>query len=386
MKLNHGLHLAYSTNVHRGEDWAETFAALQKHTLAVKRRVSPGRPFGIGLRLSNLASEELSNLARLREFQHWLARNDCYVFTINGFPFGKFHGARVKENVYRPDWTSPKRVAYTNRLFDLLAQLLPEGVEGSVSTLPGSFKQFITRPDQEKRIRDNVWECVEHIAAVSRETGRALHLGLEPEPLGWFENTAETIAFFEKMRAEHRKDPRLDQHLGVNYDACHFAVEFEEPAQAIGALRKHGIKLSKLHLSSALKTHPTPAARRELEAFADDIYLHQVVSVSPAGRRIYPDLGPALAAVGETDAAAEWRVHFHIPLHSPATDWYETTADHVTGMLDLLQADPALCPHLEMETYTWEVLPPALRSRSVEDQLAAEYAWTLQKLVERGIA
>ena len=325
MKLKHGLHLAYSTNVHRGENWPETFAALQRHIPAVKRRVSPGRPFGIGLRLSNLAAEELSNPGRLREFQHWLARNDCHVFTMNGFPFGKFHGARVKDNVYRPDWTSPKRLAYTNRLFDLLAQLLPEGVEGSVSTLPGSFKEFIMRPAQGRQIRDSLWQCVEHIAEVSQRTGRTLHLGLEPEPLCLFENTEETIAFFQQMRSEHRKDPRLDRHLGVTYDACHFAVEFEEPAQAIGALRKNGIKISKLQLSSALKTRPTPAACRELAAFADNIYLHQVVAKSPAGRKVYKDLGPALAAA--PDAQARHGMARPLP-HSPAQSRHGLVRNH----------------------------------------------------------
>ncbi len=386
MKLNHGLHLAYCTNVHRGEGWDETFASLQRHTLAVKARVCPDAPYAIGLRLGHQASLELSDAARLTEFQKWLEQNNCYIFTINGFPYGQFHGTRVKENVYRPDWTSPERLAYTNRLFGLLAQLLPPGVEGSVSTLPGSFKEFITTPEQERQMRDQLWQCVEHIAALSARTGRKLHLGVEPEPLGWLENSGETIRFFEQMRAEHPNDLRLDEHLGVNYDTCHFAIEFEEPAQAIAAFRRHHIKISKLHLSSALKVRPTTEARRALAAFADDVYLHQVAVRNGGGRvQIHKDLEPALK-FPDADASSEWRIHFHVPLHSPAADWYETTADHVTGVLDLLQADPALCAHLEMETYTWEVLPPELKKRDVVDQLAAEYAWTLRQLAKRGLA
>jgi hypothetical protein len=384
MKLNHGLHLAYCTNIHRGEDWRETFDSLKTHTLAVKDRVCPDHPFAIGLRLSNRAAEELSDAATLREFQNWLDGHGCYVFTINGFPFGRFHGGPVKEQVYCPDWTSPERLAYTNRLFDLLAQLLPPDIEGSVSTLPGSFKEFITTADQEKAIRDNIWSCVEHIAAISAHTGRKFHLGLEPEPLGWFETSAETIRFFEQLRAEHPGDARLDEHLGVNYDTCHLAVEFEEPQNAIGALRKNGIKISKLHLSSALKVVPKPPARIALAAFADDIYLHQVVARTHEDQfQIFKDLGPALDSAM---AFKEWRIHFHIPLHSPATDWYQNTSDHVTGIMDLLKENPALCSHLEMETYTWEVLPPELKNRSVVDQLAAEYDWTLKQLAERGLA
>jgi hypothetical protein len=388
MKLNHVLHLAYCTNIHRGESWAETFDSLKAHTLAVRNRVCRDQPFAIGLRLSNRASLELSDRAALENFRAWLDENQCYVFTINGFPFGQFHNTRVKEQVYLPDWTSPERLAYTNRLFDLLAALVPAGVEGSVSTLPGSFKEFVTTPQQEKSIRDNFWRCVEHIAALSERSGRKLHLGVEPEPLGYFETTAETIRFFEQMRAEHPDDPRLTEHLGVNYDACHLAIEFEEPASAIASLQKRGIKISKLHLSSALKTHATAEVRQALASFADDVYLHQVIARSANGSRmIYKDLDLALASTTDAQAAryTEWRIHFHIPLHSPATGWYQNTSDHVLGILDLLKANPALCPHLEMETYTWEVLPPELKNRTVVDQLVAEYDWTLRELANRGL-
>src|ERR1041384_384449 len=139
MILNHGLHLAYCTNVHPGGDWAQTFDSLQRYALEVKEKLGCDGPYAIGLRLSAQAAHELSDAARFLEFRRWLDRHHCYVFTINGFPFGVFHGTRVKEQVYRPDWTDPQRVEYTNRLFDLLARLRPEDVEGSVSTLPGSF-------------------------------------------------------------------------------------------------------------------------------------------------------------------------------------------------------------------------------------------------------
>src|SRR5437870_3739259 len=125
MKLNHGLHLAYCTNIHRGENWPQTFDALQTYTLAVRDRVSRGKPYAIGLRLGAQAARELSDRPTLLAFQKWLERHDCYVFTINGFPYGKFHGARVKEQVYAPDWTTRERLEYTNLLADLLAEIVP---------------------------------------------------------------------------------------------------------------------------------------------------------------------------------------------------------------------------------------------------------------------
>ena len=391
MKLNAGLHLAYCTNVHRGETWAETFDSLKNYTLKVRERVCPRRPYAIGLRLSNQAARELSDRNCMLEFQRWLGQNQCYVFTINGFPFGRFHGPRIKEQVYEPDWTSPERLEYTNLLFDLLARLVPPGIEGSVSTLPGSFKGFHLHADELKAIRANLWHCVEHIARVSQQTGRVLHLGLEPEPLCLLESSGETIHFFERLRAEHPRDPRLAQHLGVNYDTCHFAVEFEEPHDALGSLVQHGIRISKLHVSSALRVIPTPETRAALKAFADDVYLHQVVVGRADGQRfIYLDLNQALAGEPEETAEpacpSEWRIHFHIPLHSPATTLFDHTADHILGALDLLAANPQLCSHLEMETYTWEVLPPELKDADVVNQLVAEYEWTLERLCERGLA
>ncbi len=387
MKLNHDLHLAYCTNIHRGETWQETFNALKHHTLAVRGRVCPNAHYAIGLRLSNRAANELRDPATLVSFQRWLDANQCYIFTINGFPFGQFHGTRVKEQVYQPDWTTPERLAYTNLLFDLLAQLVPEGIEGSVSTLPCGFKHFLTTPEQMTLVRANLWSCVEHIARLSNQSGRKLHLGLEPEPMCVLECSAEVLDFFARMHDEHPNDPHLAQHLGVNYDTCHFAVEFEEPQRAIASLQRHGIKLSKLHLSSALKVRPTAQARQALAAFEEGVYLHQTVVRHTGGQRtIYRDLPDALAA--ETSAAEtdEWRIHFHIPLHSAPATFFDNTTDHLLGVLDLLAANPGLCPHLEMETYTWEVLPPELKNRDVVEQLVAEYEWTLGRLRERGLA
>jgi sugar phosphate isomerase/epimerase len=382
MQLKHNLHLAYCTNVHRGETWAETFSSLECAALKVKQRVCPDKPYAIGLRLSAQAAHELTRDNEIGKFRRWLDKNGCYVFTINGFPFGRFHGERVKEHVYLPDWTSPERVDFTNRLFDILAQLVPANIEGSVSTVPGSFKEFVKTPDQLRAIRANVFHCVEHAARVSDLTGRRLHLALEPEPLCLLETTHETAMFFERLRAEHHNDARISEHLGVNYDTCHLAVEFEEPAAAVAALQKHNIRISKLHLSNALKVVDSSETRDALSAFAESTYLHQVVARGADGKLTrYRDLPDALT----TGLAEEWRVHFHIPLHCPPSALLGNTSDHLLGILDILAANPSICSHLEMETYTWEVLPQELKSRDVVDQLASEYEWTLARMTERGL-
>jgi hypothetical protein len=387
MKLSHGLHLAYCTNIHRGESWEQTFDTLQKYTLAVRDKVGGGKPYAIGLRLGADAARELSYRPSLLAFQKWLERHNCYVFTINGFPYGKFHGARVKEHVYAPDWTTPERLDYTNLLFDLLAEIMPSGVEGSVSTVPVSFKGFNLDDRAVRTARTNLWRCVEHLEQLTRRTGRKLHLGLEPEPCCFLETTGETVAFFEQLRADRPGDMRLDEHLGVNYDCCHLAVEFEPPAEALQRLRRAGIKISKIHLSNALKVRPTMEVRAALKSFADDIYFHQTIERRPNGEIIrYGDLDEALdTSVTELpQAELEWRIHFHIPLHARPTALFDTTADHLIGVLDEVKRSPSICAHFEMETYTWEVMPAELKKRNVVDQLVSEYEWTLARLAERG--
>jgi sugar phosphate isomerase/epimerase len=392
VKLRHDIHLAYCTNIHRGETWEQTFDTLQKYTLAVRDRVAPNQPYAIGLRLGDQASRQLSDRATLTKFQRWLDQNNCYIFTINGFPYGSFHGTRVKEQVYAPDWTTDERVAYTNRLFDLLAELVPSGVEGSVSTVPCSFKEFIKSPEQIAAMRSNVWRAVEHIARVSEKSGKLLHLGLEPEPLCFLETTSEAVSFFQDLRKDRPKDDRLDRHLGVNYDTCHLAIEFEEAAASIRELQSHKIKISKLHFSSALKVKPTHEVRRALAAFVEPVYFHQVVARWPDGRVTRTkDLDVALAESTNFDKLhdaelPEWRIHFHIPLHSRPTELFDTTTHQILGVIDLLAENPNLCRHIEMETYTWEVLPGGLKNRNVVDQLADEYAWTLDKLRARNLA
>ncbi len=397
MRLLSDLHLAYCTNIHRGENWEETFADLRAHTLRVKERVCPEGPYAIGLRLSAVAAEELSQPAVLQAFRGWLERQDCYVFTVNGFPYGTFHGKTVKEQVYRPDWTTRDRVDYTKRLFDLLGVLVPEGVAGSVSTAPASFKEFDLSLEDHAAMRAHFREVAWHAEAVSERTGKDLHLGLEPEPLCTLETSAETVDFLREVFAEASDDEEaaLRRRLGINYDCCHLAVEYEEASEALGRLKAAGIRMSKIHLSSALRLRPTAASLNRLRDFQEDIYLHQtIVRMADGSLKRFRDLGPALdwaaeegaAEEGAADPGREWRVHFHVPLHHEPGDGLLTTADHLVATLDWLAERPSRCGHLEMETYTWEVLPAAMRQTEVVDQLVKEYAWCLGALRDRGLA
>jgi len=387
MKFDDNIHLGYSTNIHRGTSWEETFAGLRDYTLKVGEQVrAPGQPFGIGLRLSHAASLELMEGDRMAEFRRWLDGNQAYVFTINGFPYGNFHGTRVKEQVYAPDWQTRERLEYTNRLFSILAELLPPGVEGSVSTCPGSFKSFITAPDQVEAIQANLIECARHMEDLSETRGCDLHLGLEPEPFGYLETTPETLAFFQTLSSTVSDSGLIRRRIGVNYDTCHMAIQFETATDSLGSLVENGIRISKLHLSSALRVLPSEGTRRALREFVDSVYLHQVVARHESGRVTrWVDLDEALESPIEDGAAeCEWRIHFHVPLYAEP-EAMGTTIDHLQDALDFVAANAGICSHFEFETYTWEVLPGHLRAESVVDQLVAEYRWCLQAFQFRGI-
>lgn len=388
MQLEHGIHLGYCTNIHRGGTWEEVFFTLREYTDAVRRRVSPDQPYGIGLRLGAVAAEELSASAEQRgAFRRWLDETNSYVFTINGFPYGAFHGTRVKEKVFQPDWTTKERLVYTQQLFDLLNEFAPTGAEISVSTLPASFKEFIrpeTASEQRATIFHNLRSCAEHIERLRERSGRDIHLGLEPEPLGLIETSAESVAFFQELfdAVDSDERDRLQRNVGINYDTCHLAVEYETPRAAITAMRDAGLRISKIHLSSALRLRPEPEAISKLEEFQDDVYFHQVI-VAEGGEiiRRFKDLPFALAWYEENpnEVGEEWRVHFHTPLHAKPEACFEDTRDQITELLQFYAEDPSMCRHFEFETYTWDVLPPSLRSTDVVEQLVAEYAWCLEE-------
>ena len=383
MKISNQAHLAYCTNVHRGNSWEETFDSLERYVMEVRKSVAPSERFAIGLRLGAEAARELSYSDEITKFRRWLDQNDAYVFTINGFPYGNFHGSPVKEEVYRPDWTTNERLNYTLALFTILEQLLESGEEGSVSTLPGSFKEFVPNHDIPEVMIKNLNTCALEIEKLAGPKNLDLHLGMEPEPLGLFETTPETISFFDHLFLQ-ADDPEITRkRIGVNYDCCHLAVEFEDAHEGLDSLVNHRIRLSKLHLSSALTAKPNESNLQRLKDFIEPVYLHQV-ALGQNGRCIgrIKDLDLALAShkAGKINEADEWRIHFHVPLHaSPGGDLGDTRI-HVIDTLFWLSKNPNACSHLEMETYTWEVMPEELQAGTVVEQVAREYEWTLEQI------
>jgi sugar phosphate isomerase/epimerase len=400
MKLhdsNGDIHLTYCTNIHRGESWTETRNVLEANLPAVKQNVSLDRDMGIGLRLSDLASRELAQPGQLESFKDFLKSNGLYVFTINGFPFGPFHGTRVKEDVYQPDWRFAERLAYSNRLADLLVEMLPSDphLDGSISSVPCTFGTIGDVPQAVDQIVENLLRHVAHLTSIRERTGRTITLALEPEPMCYLDTSQQLIQFMQErifVRAAAERfaeiagvamsdvEPLLRRHLGICYDVCHAAVEFEHPSESISRLRDAGIGIFKLQISAALREpHVDDGTIARLRRFDDGIYLHQVVERRADSSLVrYLDLEYAFARIEEA-RGNEWRVHCHVPVFMGALPELATTQDFLREILSL-HRQSAVSRHLEVETYTFEVLPDELRQQDVVNAIAREISWVGEQL------
>ncbi|MBM4144241.1 MAG: TIM barrel protein [Lentisphaerae bacterium] len=377
------LHLTYCLNVHPGESWDANLRAIRTHALRVRDLVGAPGPFGLGLRLSRAAVEELHGPAHTEQFRAFLAEHDLYVFTVNGFPYGAFHGAAVKQRVYAPDWGAPERLEYTTLLAETMAALLPEGVPGSISTVPGSYGAWARGAEEADRIVRNLAECARRLRRIEAQTGRRVMLALEPEPDCLFETTAGTVAFFNGTLARHpamrEQGEAWRRHVGVCLDACHLSVQFEDPAASLLELTRGGIAVPKVHVSAALRAGTGAETARALRPFAEGVYLHQTRLRGADGTvRRWTDLtAEALDAVAR-EQDGEARVHVHVPLYFREAGALRSTSEDLSAGFFEAVRDAAV-PHLEIETYTFNVLPPPLGGRPVEESIAGEYRWVLER-------
>lgn len=403
MLIQNQYHLSYCTNVHPGETWYDTFEALKENIPIIKLNVSPKKDFGIGLRLSNRACIDLLQGRNMGEFKKWMDNQNCYVYTLNGFSYGSFHHTKVKDKVHSPDWTHIKRLNYSKRLATILAQLLPENIkEGSISTSPLSYKFWHpTTEDKHKAFvlaTENLVEMVMYLRQLHRETGKFIHLNLEPEPDGLLENTKEVIRFFRDylipigtiiLQDQYRvgryeADRLMKDFIRVCLDVCHVSMAYESPLEAVTSLINEGIKIGKVQLSAALKSNFTKDAVRNMEliktitTFEEPTYLHQVsVLQFDYTNKRYKDLSEALSYF-DPSFPQEWRIHFHVPIFLSNYGELDSTQKEILEVLELLKHFK-FCNHLEVETYTWDVLPKDIRFE-LKSSISKELRWVKEQM------
>jgi hypothetical protein len=326
-----------------------------------------------------------------------------YVHIINGFPYGSFHGTAVKDQVHQPDWTTTERLDYTKRLARILSFLLPEELEGGISTSPLSYKPWLHGDAKQTELV--LEQSTRHLALLVEDlmhrrghTGKLIHLDIEPEPDGLLETSTEFISYYEEWLLPQVSD-YLQSRLGISeanaleavkthirlcYDVCHFALTYEEPEEVFNQLEKRSIKVGRVQISAALKADmPTDTADRQelanqFKKFTESTYLHQVVVRNTNGTLThYPDLPPALENINDA-AAAEWRSHFHVPVFLDRYNQLQSTQAEIKKVLHLLETK-SVTKYLEVETYTWEVLPPEIK-QELGASIQRELEWVLENI------
>jgi sugar phosphate isomerase/epimerase len=401
LRADPALHLTYCTNIHPADGWRATYEKIREIAPALKARICPEAPFGLGLRLGARDARELRIGDRLGDFRSFLDREGLYVALVNGFPYGPFHGEPVKTNVYAPDWRTDARVDYTFDLIAILATLLPDGMTGGISTTPLSYKAWMPSPSSSdwRAMTGNLVRVAERLVQIERDTGKSLHLDIEPEPDCTLETSTETVVYIEEwLRREGAREfgrrlgtseddarMQLNRHVQVCFDCCHCAVEYEDPLDAIGRLQAARIPIGRFQLSAALMVR-FPSSRSDaavtashLRPFAESTYLHQVVEACDGTLTRYSDLDVALEHASDSPKcrSREWRIHFHVPLFTAEYDRFNSSQAVVRTVLDELKREP-LTAHLEIETYTWNVLPAGLKIDLI-DSIEREYRWVLDQ-------
>ncbi|MEU5086388.1 metabolite traffic protein EboE [Streptomyces sp. NPDC021356] len=375
------VHLAYCTNVHPAETLDGVLAQLRDHCEPVRRRLGRDR-LGIGLWLARDAARTLvTDPSALRGLRSELDRRGLEVVTLNGFPYEGFGAEQVKYRVYRPDWADAERLDHTTALARVLAGLLPDDVtEGTISTLPLAWR---TAHDEARaaRARTALRTLGERLDALQELTGRSLRVGLEPEPGCVVETTHDAIAPLTEIGHDR---------IGICVDTCHLATSFEDPHTALDALTAAGVPVVKTQLSAALHAEQPhrPEVRAALAAFDEPRFLHQTRARTAGGPHGTDDLGEALRTQALPDGVP-WRAHFHVPLHAAPAAPLTATLPVLKSALTRLAGGPhPLTRHLEVETYTWQALPPALRPRAraqLADGIAAELALARDLLTDLGL-
>jgi len=397
MDLGNGLgHLTYSTLVHPADTWEQLWASVQTFLPKVKARIAPNQPFGVCLRLAAPTAAVLAAQAGERQkLKAFLADHDMYVYTANAFPYGAFKGTVVKEQVYEPDWRTEARTAYTIQVADILADLCPDDIAPSIQTAPLGFKPNVTGPEVVDSYTEHVLRVAAHLVQLEARTGHLVTLGLEPEPRCFLETTDETVAYFTNHLYTGRAAARLAtlaglpldtaigalrRHLGVVFDIGHQAVGFEDIPVSLQKLVDAGIPIVKLQEAAAMSIGAVSEAKIEaLKRFAKTVYLSQTVERQNGTLTHFLNLEDAFAAWARQPGPREWRTHFHVPVFLNDLGAFGTTQFALEQALAMHKATP-LSRQLEIETYTWDVLPDHLKTGDIVDYVCRELEWVKAQL------
>jgi hypothetical protein len=397
MDLGKGLgHLTYSTLVHPGDTWSDMWESLTTYVPKVQKRVCPTAPFGVSLRLSNASASTLvKDKGERDKLKTFLADNNMYLYTVNAFPYGPFKNQIVKEQVYEPDWRSEERTQYTMNVAEILADVVPPEIQPSIQSAPLGFKPNVTGPGIVDSYTEHVMRVAARLIDLEKRTGRTVTLALEPEPFCCLETTDETVDYFTnhlytgksaEMLAKIADIPIADaigaqrRFIGTVFDICHQAVVYEDISASLQKLVDAGIPIFKLQEAAAMRiSEVTQKIVDTLRRYAKTIYLTQTVEKKDGKLNRFLNLEDAFAAWEKDPGPREWRTHFHVPVFLDDLGEFGTTRFAIEEALKFHKRRP-LSRQLEIETYTWDVLPEHLKTGDIVDYVCRELEWVRGQL------
>ena len=373
------MELSYCTNVHPAEDLEGVLEQLDAFAGPVRRAAGLDR-LGVGLWLpADLAARLAGSAVDRARLRARLDLNGLELRTINAFPYRAFHAEIVKLDVYRPDWTDACRVAHTLDCAAVLAHLLPEGGAGSISTLPLGWREPWTH-DDDRQATASLAHVSRELHALRERTGRTVRLAIEPEP-GCVLDTVHDVVEWLGARTGSGSDEIDPEFVGVCLDTCHLAVSFADPADAVREIADAGLRVVKVQASAALHVErPSDSRSREaVAAFIEPRYLHQTREQGPDGTVLATD--DLAEALERLPAHGPWRVHFHVPLHLVPRAPLTATTDVLVTALDAVRGIPhGDEAHVDVETYTWTVMPDPVDD--LVAGIAGEVRWAADLLSE----
>jgi hypothetical protein len=144
----------------------------------------------------------------------------------------------------------------------------------------------------------------------------------------------------------------------------------------------NGVQIVKLQEAASMHIPDvTPKTVDALQSFAKTIYLSQTCQKKDGKYTWFLNLEDAFEAFQKDPGPREWRTHFHVPVFlNDLGGAFGTTRFALEQALAFHKKTP-LSTHLEIETYTWDVLPDHLKTGDIVEYVTRELDWVKGQLV-----
>jgi len=369
--------ITYCGNVHPVVGLSDLEQYLDESTPSVQNHF--GAKFPLGLWLPKTAMQDALSEKGLASLRGRLETLETMPVTFNAFPMEVFHGTRVKELVYTPDWSTRERLDYTKSVAQLGVKL---GMKSfSISSLSGGFKPN-DKAEKVTQYLEHWLQWVDWARSLEENESVRVSLALEPEPFNTMEDESDAIQLWAKLREAAKvkgiSEEYLQRYLGLCFDTCHFSVRYVSLTEAWERLKQHSIPVHKIQVSVAPRWQASMGEESRMKFFnwEEPVYLHQSFAKVAGQRQSFLDLDLAKRYEGKVE---EWRTHFHVPIHFGHRE--DSTGFELIDFLNYLKMHETEIPVLEVETYSFNSMGEQWGEQtSLEQSIAKEMLWLQEQM------